>query len=387
MSTQSGRYVTISTVGEKCQAFVPDDLPPTDPLLLTGPLRQVLEDAQISLGRLDAASTTLAETDLFLFSLVRKEALLSSQIEGTQSSMADLLFSEAGGLPPNDDIAEVVNYVAAIRHGLRRIREDGFPVCLRLIREMHEMVLQSGRGSHKQPGEFRTSQNWVGGTRPGNASFVPPPPEELPRLLSSLERFLHDDGSDYSRLVRAGLAHVQFETIHPFLDGNGRVGRLLVTLLLCEWGILQQPVLYLSLFFKCHRDEYYVRLSRVRTEGDWPGWLEFFLRGVCEAAEESIRSARALSALLRTDRERVKSLGRPAASALRVYEELTRSPIIGVESLIKRTALSRPTVMRSLGLLGGLGIAAALPRKGRSLYYRYGPYVDILVTDTEPLAP
>ena len=275
--TLQGRYETISTVGEKAQAFIPSDLPPSPPIVWTPALRERFDNALLALGRLDSVSALLPNVSLFLYTYVRKEAVLSSMIEGTQSSLSDLLLFELDQQPgvPVDDVREVSNYVAAMDHGLKRLRE-GFPLSLRLLREIHAKLLAQGRGSGKNPGELRTSQNWIGGTRPGNAAFVPPPPQHVPPCMNALELFLHDQPEPTPFLLKAALAHVQFETIHPFLDGNGRLGRLLIALLLCERQVLRQPLLYLSLFFKTHRQTYYELLNRVRLEGDWEAWLDFF---------------------------------------------------------------------------------------------------------------
>src|SRR6266481_5476269 len=275
-SSRLGPYVSTTTAGETVRAFVPPPLPPDPPVDLSG-LHQHLDRANQAVGRLDGLTTLLPDTRLFLYLYVRKEALLSSQIEGTKSSFSDLLLFENEAVPgvPIDDVEEVSNYVAAMQHGLRRIK-GGFPLSLRLIREIHGILLRGGRGANKTPGEFRRSQNWIGGSRPGNAAFVPPPPERLMECLDHFEHFLHDEKHKLPVLVEAGLIHVQFETIHPFLDGNGRLGRLLITLLLCAKGVLREPLLYLSLYFKTHRQRYYDLLQRVRTEGVWEEWIEFF---------------------------------------------------------------------------------------------------------------
>lgn len=278
---ESGSYQVTSVAGERVRAFVPAPLPPKPALELDGPLQQVLELAVLALGRLDSVATLLPDEALFLYAYVRKEAVLSSQIEGTQSSLSDLFvyeLDEAPGVPIND-VHEVSNYVAALNHGLQRLRED-FPLSNRLIREIHGVLLSDGRGSEKTPGEFRRSQNWLGGARPGDAVFVPPPHTAVPDCMTELERFLHARDDGLPILLRAGLAHVQFETIHPFLDGNGRVGRLLITLLLCHAGVLRQPLLYLSLYLKQNRSAYYELLDHVRRTGDWEAWLMFFLDGV-----------------------------------------------------------------------------------------------------------
>ncbi len=300
-----GAYVETSAGGERVRAYVPAPLPPKPPLEL-GRFMHVYERAIAAVGRLDGVTTILPSTPLFLYMYVRKEALLSSQIEGTQSSLSDLLLFENHEAPAVelDDVTEVSNYVAAIEHGVSRMR-GGFPLSLRLIREMHAILLKSGRGAAKQPGEFRRSQNWIGGTRPGNALFVPPPPNRLDECLDALERFLHSEDAALPPLIRAGLAHVQFETIHPFLDGNGRLGRLLITLILCEAGVLREPILYLSLFLKSRRDDYYRLLQEVRQAGTWETWMEFFLTGVAETAEQATATARDLIAMFDAHRQKI----------------------------------------------------------------------------------
>ncbi|RLD99788.1 MAG: Fic family protein, partial [Aquificota bacterium] len=285
----TGEYRITVVGGETIRAFVPEPLPPDPPLRFTPQRQQLLERATLALGRLDSITLLLPDPDIFLYAYVRREALLSSQIEGTQSSLSDLLLFELEEAPgvPFEDVVEVSNYVAALEHGTRRLQE-GFPLCNRLIREMHALLLSRGRGSEKLPGEFRRTQNWIGGTRPGNAYFVPPPPDEVPRCMADLERFLNGENAPYPTLVNAALAHVQFETIHPFLDGNGRMGRLLIAFVLHHGGILKRPLLYLSLYFKRHRDEYYRLLDLVRLEGDWEAWLDFFLEGVEQTAQNAV---------------------------------------------------------------------------------------------------
>lgn len=297
----TGNYAPTTVAGENVRAFVPRPLPPDPPIAWSAELVQKQEEAAIALGRLDSMTSFLPEPSLFLYSYIRKEAVLSSQIEGTQSSLSELLAYEnaqSPGLPKNSDVVEVSNYVSAMEHGLKRLRGD-FPLCLRLIREIHEILLSKGRGLAKQPGVFRTSQNWIGGTRPGNAVYVPPPHNMLSDCLGSLEKFLYD--KKIPVLEKAALAHVQFETIHPFLDGNGRVGRLLITLLMCWQGVLHQPLLYLSLYFKKHRSVYYDLLQKVRAEGDWEAWLTFFFEGVRETTDEAVKTAKSLLSLYERD--------------------------------------------------------------------------------------
>lgn len=385
-SARIGTFSSIDTLGESVRCYVPRPLPPQPPLNLARLMGRITRADQ-ALGRLDGITSILPSTKLFVFMYVRKEALLSSQIEGTQSSLSDLLLFENKETPfvPIDDVEEVSNYVVAMTHGLKRLAE-GFPLSLRLIREMHEKLLTSGRGSGKQPGEFRTSQNWIGGTRPGNALFVPPPPSKVMDCLGDLEKFLHDRAS-YPVLIRAALAHVQFETIHPFLDGNGRLGRLLVTLMLCEERTLSEPMLYLSLFLKKNRSRYYELLQLVREKGDWETWLEFFLDGVTETSEQGVETARRMLALFAKDKERISSLGRATASALRVHAELQRSPLQSVPHLSKRLKLSQPTVQKSLDHLTGLNIVREITGRRRSRLYEYAKYLRILDEGTEPLSP
>lgn len=380
-----GQKVTISTAGEKAEAFVPPRLPPAPAVQMDGLFRR-LESANRALGRLDGVTSILPDTPLFLYMYVRKEALLSSQIEGTQSSLSDLLLFESEEAPgvPLDDVQEVSNYVAAMNHGLARIRE-GFPISLRLIREIHDILLSKGRGSTKQPGEFRRSQNWIGGTRPGNALFVPPPPERVLDLMSDLEAFIHADTPEIPSLIKAGLVHVQFETIHPFLDGNGRLGRLLITFLLCTQGILKEPTLYLSLYFKTHRRHYYDLLQRVRERGDWETWLEFFLDGISETSLQAAEAAREILSLFEADRHRIENLGRPAASALRVHQLLQQKPIVSIPDAAHKLGISAPTIAKSIQHLEKLGIIRETTGKQRGRMFVYSDYLSILNRGTEPL--
>ena len=381
-----GARVAISTAGERAEAFVPPPLPPEPPVRM-GKLYRLLEEASRAIGRLDGVTSILPDTPLFLYMYIRKEALLSSQIEGTQSSLSDLLLFETEEAPgvPLDDVQEVSNYVAAMNHGLARIRE-GFPISLRLMREIHEILLARGRGSAKQPGEFRRSQNWIGGTRPGNAVFVPPPPEQVPDLMSDLERFVHADTPEIPALIKAGLVHVQFETIHPFLDGNGRLGRLLITFLLCAQGILKEPILYLSLYFKTHRRHYYDLLQQVRERGDWEAWLAFFLEGVAETSVQAADAAREILNLFDADRDRIEGLGRPAASALRVHQLLQQKPIIAIPDAAQRLGISAPTIAKSVHHLERLGILREITGRQRRRLFAYDGYLQILNRGTEPLS-
>lgn len=379
-----GRYVIISTVGEKAQAFVPAPLPPRPPIDWTPELRNKFDLALLALGRLDSVSTLLPDTSLFLYMYVRKEAVLSSMIEGTQCSLSDLLLYELDQEPgvPLDDVREVSNYVAAFDHG-RRLLDGGLPLSLRLFREIHGVLLNKGRGSGLTPGEFRRSQNWIGGTRPGNAAFVPPPAEHVLECMSNLERFLHDKPEPTPVLLKAALAHVQFETIHPFLDGNGRLGRLLITLLLYDQKVLREPMLYLSLYFKTHRQYYYELLNNVRLTGDWEAWLDFFAEAVIVTAGQAVETARQLIALSNLDRDRISGLGRAAASTLYIHRALLENPISTSGSLVEKTGLTPATVNKSLAHLEQLGIVKELTARKRNRLFSYAAYIEIMNSGTE----
>jgi Fic family protein len=375
----TGRYETTSVGGETVRAYIPNPLPPNPPLVLQGPIQLLLEQALLSLGRLDSVSTLLPDPSLFLYAYVRKEAVLSSQIEGTQSSLSDLLLFELEQAPgvPVDDVTEVSNYVAAMEHGLDRLK-GGFPVSARLIREIHSKLLAGGRGSSKDPGEFRRSQNWIGGSRPGNAVFVPPPHTVVQDCISNLEQFIHEDPSSLPILIKAALVHVQFETIHPFLDGNGRVGRLLITFLLCHAGILREPLLYLSVYFKQNRDEYYRLLDIIRKEGDWEAWIMFFLEGVARTADSAVATARRLATLFDEDRKKIQTGGRRAGSALRVYDIFKTRPILNLQEASQKTDLSYPASGTGMDLLVESGIARELTGKRRNRIFAYDRYLAIL---------
>lgn len=386
IKSRLGSYETTSVGGENVRAFVPPPLPPQPPVELGAELQDLMEKSNRGLGRLDGVARLFPDPKLFLYMYVRKEALLSSQIEGTQSSFSDLLLfesKEAPGVPIND-VEEVSHYVAAMNHALTRIR-DGFPLSLRLIKETHSLLLAGGRGKDKDPGEFRRSQNWIGGSRPGNAAFVPPPHRRINDLMGQLEKFIHDEPSKTPLLIKAALAHVQFETIHPFLDGNGRIGRLLITLLLCTEGALAQPLLYLSLYFKQNRNSYYDLLQRVRTEGAWEAWLIFFLTGVAETTEQATRAAERILELFRVDRENVQTLGRSAASTLRVHHAFQEKVILSIPRAAKRTRLSQPTVTAAIGNLAKLGILRETTGHRRNKLFVYDAYLRIISEGTEPL--
>lgn len=387
MHRATGTYRQCSVAGESYRAYLPAPLPPTPTLLLDAGLQAHLDRANRAIGRLDGISAVLPDTALFLYFYVRKEALLSSQIEGTQSSLSDLLLFEGEQTPAAglDDVREVSNYVAAMDHGLRRMRQDNFPLSLRLMREMHAILLRDGRGAAKDPGEFRRSQNWIGGSRPGNARFVPPPPEAVMDCLGALEKFLHDDPAPTPLLVKAALAHVQFETIHPFLDGNGRMGRLLITLLLCEGGALGEPLLYLSLYFKTRRDVYYDWLQRVRETGDWEGWLSFFLAGVEETAESATETARRILAQFENDRAGIAQTGKAAATGLRLHEFMQKKPIFTIAQAMHALDMTPPTVAAAVARLEKLDMVRETTGKKRDRIYSYAPYLAILSEGAEPI--
>ncbi|HAU1183612.1 TPA: Fic family protein [Legionella pneumophila] len=380
-----GEQVKSSVAGETYTAYVPKPLPPS-PSIEMDKIYPYLDQASLALGRLDGLSIILPDPSLFLYMYIRKEAVLSSQIEGTQSSLSDLLLYENQEIQgvPDQDVVEVSNYVAAIEHGLERIK-NGFPLSLRLIREMHEILLSKGRGSSKQPGEFRRSQNWIGGTRPGNAKFVPPPPERLMETLDALEKFLHDETIKLPTLVKAALAHHQFETIHPFLDGNGRLGRLLITFILCVDGIMEQPMLYLSLYFKTHRQQYYDHLQLVRDTGDWEEWLQFFLKGVVETANQAVSTAQAILNLFKEDRKQIESAGKLAPSLMLVHYYLQKHPTTDGKKVMKNCNISLPTANSALNYLLRIGIIREITGKARNKIYVYQKYLDLLSEGASPL--
>lgn len=386
MDRAAGTYVQGSMAGNVYRAFVPAPLPPQPPLQFDGALIAQLERANQALGRLDGMTRMLPDPKLFLYHFIRKEALLSSQIEGTQSSLSDLMLFELDEAPgvPIADVEEVSNYIAALDHGLKRLR-GGFPLSLRLLREIHEVLLRGGRGAQKTPGEFRRTQNWIGGRAPALARHVPPPPDQLAACLGALEKFLHVPEKDMPPLIRAALAHVQFETIHPFLDGNGRLGRLLITLLLCEAGVLQEPGFYLSLYFKTHRQRYYDELDAVRRTGDWEAWLVFFLEGVAETSTLAVESAHRALKLWETDRAKLHGLGRKAGSALQVFEQFTRQPIQSAARVAESLALTPPTVRAAFTGLQQLGIIHEITGQRRNRVWLYQAYYELLSEGTAPL--
>jgi len=380
-----GQYVKSAVGGESYSAYVPSPLPP-DPPLKMEELYLLLDQASVALGRLDGMSMVLPDPSLFLYMYVRKEAVLSSQIEGTQSSLSDLLVFESGDAPgvPMDDVTEVSCYVSAMNYGLERLKE--LPLSLRLMREIHSKLMNNSRGGNKMPGEFRTSQNWIGGSRPGNARFVPPPPDRLMEILGAFETFLHDDKVKLPALIKAALAHVQFETIHPFLDGNGRLGRLLITFILCVEGVLKQSLLYLSLYLKANRQTYYDLLQSVRETGDWEAWIKFFLIGVAETANQATNMAQTILTLFEKDRAAIAASNKSTASVLAVHAYLQRHPVTNTTRLREACSISLPTALRSLATLGSLSIVKETTGRGRHKVFVYDEYLNILNQGTEPLA-
>ena len=381
---QTGIYETASIGDGQVGAFIPNPLPPEDVLDMKY-LQHSLDSAIFALGQLHSIATILPEPWLYIYAYIRREAVLSSRIEGMQSTLSDLMLFELTQVPGVrvDDVVEVSNYVSALEHGLRRIREDYFPLCNRLIREIHKKLLSSDRGSKKLPGEFRRSQNWLGGTRPGNARFVPPPTNFVEKCMSDLERFMYSDDRGHSALIRTGLSHVQFETIHPFLDGNGRVGRLLIALQLCHEGLLNEPLLYLSLHFKKNRSDYYLLLDAVRHHGDWEAWLRFFLEGITETSENAISVTKRLNALFRDDSLRIHNFARFKSSALLVQQTLQKRPISTLKSIAAETGLSIPAVTNGMFALEQIGIAREITNRKRNRIYSYDQYISILNEDID----
>ena len=389
----TGRYERTTVGGEEVTAFVPLALPPASPPVEVSPaLERRLRAAEQALVRLELAGEMVPSLDWFIYAFVRKEAVVSSQIEGTQATLVDLLMFEAQGdatdkadavAPPTADIEEICNYLDALSYARAELADArGLPLSMRLLNETHQRLMRGVRGAEKQPGEVRRSQNWLGGSRPGNAIYVPPPPQMLDEVLGAFEKYLHAEDT-LPPLVRAGLLHVQFETIHPYLDGNGRIGRLLVTLLLDHWKLLTKPLLYLSLFFKRHREDYYRRLNAVRVDGDWEGWLDFFLDGVATIADEAVASARELFALVAEDRARVLANEGMTIGVLRLFELLPRHPVVTVASAMKMLDTTKPTAGRAVELLVGAGVLVEMTGKRRDRAYAYRAYLARLKVGTE----
>ncbi len=383
----TGHYETTFFAEEQVRAFIPAPMPPTPPIDFSN-LHRPLEQATIALGSLDAVTRHLPDPDLFIYSYVRREAQLSSEIEGTQSSLSDLLAFELGNRPGAlvDDVTEVSNYVAALSHGLQRMRDDDFPLSNRLLRELHRLLLQSGRGSEKQPGEFRRSQNWIGGRRPGVALYVPPPHEQVQPCMGELERFIHATDDGLPSLIRAGLAHAQFESIHPFLDGNGRVGRMLIAFILVQSGALREPILYLSLYLKQFRSTYYDLLNQLRDHGDWEVWLQFFLEGVRLTAQHGVETAQQLTRLFEVDRQRIAVSGRRANSAIRAHHEFMQRPLLTISAVRDGTKLSFSAADAAVQHLEGLGIVEEITGRRRDRRYVYSDYLNTLNEELNPFS-
>lgn len=386
MPRQTGHMVPATVQGLNIQAFVPAPLPPEPPIDWSTDLFELRDEAHEALGRLDGISRILPDNRMFLYQYVRKEALLSSQIEGTQSSLTDLFLYELDGAPgvPIDDVEEVSNYIAAMNYGLDRMKA-GFPLSLRLIREIHAVLLRGGRGRDQEPGEFRRSQVFIGSANPASIDFVPPPPNLLMECLDPFERFLHDQPERTPTLLKAALAHVQFETIHPFKDGNGRLGRLLITLLLCAEARLSEPLLYLSLYLKQHRDAYYQHLQGVRQLGDWEGWLQFFFAGVRDTSRQAVETAERLMSLFSNDRERLQTLGKAAGTAVRVHQRLQERVALNISSTAEALSLSWPAVSNALQNMEEMGLVQEVTGNKRNRTYVYRDYMAILAEGTEPL--
>lgn len=386
MRRETGRFERYSLAGEEVAAFIPHPLPPGNPpIALTEDLQASLETANHGLACLELVSRMVPSIDWFIYGFVRKEAVLSSQIEGTQATLMDLLTYEAepGGPACRPDVLDVCNYLEALRFAREQISiPEGLPVSIRLLNETHARLLKGVRGTEKQPGMVRRSQNWIGGTRPGNAMFVPPPPGILPETLSTFEKYIHQEDK-LPPLIRIGLLHVQFETLHPYLDGNGRLGRLLINLLLEHWGLLSPPILYLSLFFKRHREEYYRKLTAVRTEGDWEGWLKFFLEGVALTAKESVSTAQELFKIIRSGRDQVISSSSATVMSIRLFESLPAYPILSSSRVMELFNITRPTAIKSLSILVDAGVLVEKTGQRRDRIFHYQRYLDELTKGTD----
>ncbi len=384
-SDRAGRFVTVGRAPDGYDAFDPRPLPPDPPLALDQPTERLLERANQALGRLDGITMLLPDPQTLLYTYIRKEAVLSSQIEGTQSSLSDLLLFEADVAPgvPVGDVEETANYLIALRHGVDTVTTGRLPISSRLLREVHGLLLDGVRGGDKAPGEYRRIQNWLGGSRPADARFVPPQPQEIPNAIAALERFIHDEDSALPVLIKAALAHAQFETIHPFLDGNGRVGRLLITLMLCAEGVLERPLLYLSLYFKQHRDLYYDRLQRIRTHGEWEEWVAFFLRGVLDVATSATDTTRNIVSLVERDRATVGALGKSAATAGRILEHAIQRVILTPKSVQAATGLTAPPIYAAIRRLEEAGVLHEATGKRRNRVYVYTEYLALLNAGTE----
>ena len=380
MKRATGTYVKSTTLGEVVQAFVPDSLPPKNPTLALEVYQDLNRKAEMALARLSGVSGLVSSVDWLLYSAIRKEALLTSQIEGTQATLTDLFDEEAGFKVSNtDDVEEVTNYLQAFRLVQEQLRDPkGLPISVRLLCDAHRLLLNGVRGAGKQPGELRRSQNWIGGTRPGNAVFVPPPPENVPQLLTDMERFIHDGVTDLPPMVKVALIHAQFETIHPFLDGNGRIGRLLIATLFEHWGLLAEPLMYLSGYLKRHQAEYYRRLSNIRSEGDWEAWVTFFLEGVSVAAADAEHSIIEVASLIAADRKRLLQSPKAGPASYRLFEMLPMMPRFTIERVRQQLDTSFPTATAAVKVLEDLGIITEMTGQKKNRSYSYQAYVELL---------
>lgn len=380
MNRATGAYVKSTTLGEAVQAFVPESLPPKNPGLALEAYEVLNRNAEIALARLSGMSRLVPSVEWLLYSAIRKEALLTAQIEGTQATLTDLFDEEAGFKISNtDDVEEVTNYLRAFRLVREQLRDPkGLPISMRLLCDAHRLLLSGVRGARKQPGELRRSQNWIGGARPGNAVFVPPPPENVPQLLTDIEHFIHNGAIDLAPMVRVALIHAQFETIHPFLDGNGRIGRLLIAALFEHWGVLAEPLIYISGYLKQHQTEYYRRLSDIRTEGDWESWVSFFLEGVCVAAADAEHSIIEVASLVAADRKRLLQSPKAGPASYRLFEMLPMMPRFTIERVRQQLDTSFPTATSAVKVLEELGIVAEMTGQKKNRSYSYQAYVDLL---------
>lgn len=387
MKRKTGHYAITTTAGEKVKAFVPDSLPPKPSIKLDAKISDALDRATLELGRLNVAANMVPNAEWFIYGFVRKEAVVTSQIEGYEPTLSDLFSWEAKSdrQEPGLDLKEVCNYLDALEYARAELANPrGLPISLRLLKQTHKRLMQGVRGAAKQPGRFRTSQNWIGGTRPGNAAFVPPPPDKLTDCLDALEKYIHK-GNDLPKLVRIGFVHVQFETIHPFLDGNGRLGRLLIALLLEQWGLLSSPLLYISVYFKRNRAEYYDRLASIRKDGDWEGWTLFFLEGVASMGREATVTAEELFKLLERDRLTLLGATNSSVSGLRLLDQLASHPHITLSRAVQLLGTSKPTATKAISLLAENGILQEMATEKRPRTFVYQEYIDLLKEDTEAI--
>ena len=380
MTRHTGTYASSTTLGESVRAFVPHPLPPSEPALMPEVYADPHRRAELALARLEGVSGLVPSVDWLLYGAMRKEALLTSQIEGTQATLIDLFDEEAGFKVSNiDDVEEVTNYLRAFRWVQEQLRDPkGLPMSVRLLCDAHRLLMDGVRGAGKQPGELRRSQNWIGGTRPGNAAFVPPPPDHVAALLADMERFIHVGGTEFPPLVRVALIHAQFETIHPFLDGNGRIGRLLIAALFEQWRLLHEPLMYLSGYLKQHQAEYYRRLSAIRSGGDWESWVTFFLDAVAVAAGDAERNIIAVASLVAADRKRLLQSAKAGPASYRLFEMLPMMPRFTIERVRQQLETSFPTATAAVKALEDLGIVTEVTGQKKNRSYSYQPYVDLL---------